>query len=83
MATVVVRNLSEHARDALKARAAAHNRSMEAEARLILTQSVEPTYDPVADWLETAARVRDLGGIEPDEWLPPRTLARSFGFEDD
>jgi plasmid stability protein len=42
MATIIVRNLSEEARRALKARAAQHGLSMEAEARAIIEDAVKP-----------------------------------------
>ncbi|QAU48713.1 FitA-like ribbon-helix-helix domain-containing protein [Bradyrhizobium guangzhouense] len=42
MATVTIRNLSEEAHRALKARAARHNRSTEAEMRAILEAAVRP-----------------------------------------
>ncbi|WP_202613522.1 helix-turn-helix domain-containing protein [Ornithinimicrobium cerasi] len=45
MATVTVRGLDEEVRRRLKVRAAANNRSMEAEARAILTGAVCPA-DP-------------------------------------
>ena len=40
MSVLTVRNLDDVTRDALKARAAAHGRSMEGEARVILTAAV-------------------------------------------
>lgn len=52
MATVTVRGLDEEVRRRLKVRAAANNRSMEAEARAILTGAVCPA-DP-ADPAEPA-----------------------------
>lgn len=42
MATIIVRNLPEETRRALKTRAAAHRRSTEAEVRDILEQAVRP-----------------------------------------
>lgn len=43
MGVVTVRNLDESTRDRLKAQARAHGRSMESEARAILTAAVTPT----------------------------------------
>lgn len=42
MAAVTIRNLSDEAHRALKARAAQHNRSAEAEMRTILEAAVRP-----------------------------------------
>ena len=42
MAAITIRNLSEATHRALKARAAAHNRSTEAEVRSILDAAVAP-----------------------------------------
>ena len=43
MSVLTVRNLDDATRDALKAMAAAHGRSMEGEARVILTAAVFPS----------------------------------------
>lgn len=43
MTVLTVRNLDEGTRQRLKAQAAAHGRSMEAEARAILAAAVTPT----------------------------------------
>jgi plasmid stability protein len=40
MATLTVRNLDDETRDALKAQGVRHGRSMEAEARVILSSAV-------------------------------------------
>jgi len=40
MGSIVVRNLDDGVKQALRVRAAAHGRSMEAEARAILTEAV-------------------------------------------
>jgi len=42
MAAIVIRNLSSETHQALKARAARHGRSAEAEARMILDEAVRP-----------------------------------------
>ncbi|QOR69339.1 Arc family DNA-binding protein [Ruania alkalisoli] len=71
MATVTVRNLPEHTRRALKARAAQHDRSMEAEIRAILEDAVaERTF--IVDWIHTA---HELEGV--DLTLPERQQPRS------
>jgi hypothetical protein len=46
MATLTIRNLPDEVRDALRRRAAEHRRSMEAEARAVLSQAVTPRVDP-------------------------------------
>jgi antitoxin FitA len=52
---VAIRNLSEETHRALKARAARHNRSAEAEMRAILEEAVRP-----ADRLRMGAALADL-----------------------
>lgn len=47
MATLTIRNLSERAYTTLKARAVANQRSMEAEARLLLEKATVRSVDPV------------------------------------
>lgn len=70
MATITVRNLSPTTQRKLKERAAANNRSMEAEARAILTAAVgDDGFGPA--WLAMAA---DIGGVELD--LPERSIPR-------
>ena len=58
MAQVLVRNLDAATVDTLKARAAAHGRSLEQELRLLLTEVAHPTRDEV---VRTAAAIRELG----------------------
>ncbi|MCA1943446.1 MAG: Arc family DNA-binding protein [Yonghaparkia sp.] len=70
MATLTIRNLPEPVRRSLKERAAAHNRSMEAEVRSILENAVAAPPDFIARWIAAAATNR--GDIE----LPDRTPAR-------
>lgn len=69
MAQLLIRNLPEQAKTALKRRAASHGRSMEAEARAILVDIVLPTDDdPVVLWLADAERWRaDIGGVDLPE----------------
>lgn len=57
MAQVIVRNLEKATVDALKARAAAHGRSLEQELRLLLADAAIPTRQQVR---ETAAAIRHL-----------------------
>jgi plasmid stability protein len=58
MAQVIVRNLDEATIAALKARAAAHGRSLEQELRLLLDASARPTRRQVR---QTAEAIRALG----------------------
>lgn len=74
MASIVVRNLPDDVRDALRRRAQRHHQSMEAEARAILSEAVG-SVDPVLAWLDESRDVRDeLGGV--DLPVPARTAAR-------
>lgn len=63
MAAITVRNLSDETHRALKARAAAHHRSTEAEVRAILDAAVTPPKRP-----RLGALLADIGrsvdGIE-------------------
>ena len=64
MSVVTVRNLDEATRDRLKARARTHGRSMEAEAREILTAAV--TAPPIGNGL--GSRIAALfADLEVDE----------------
>lgn len=69
MATLVVRNVDEAVHARLKERAAAHGRSMEEEARIILRQSLVTAPVEVAQTLGQAMRAifEPLGGLD----LPP------------
>ncbi len=57
MAQVIVRKLDQQTVSALKARAAAHGRSLEQELRLILATAAQPTRREVQ---ATAAAIRSL-----------------------
>ena len=74
MAVMTIRGLDDEVRDKLRLRAAQHGRSMEAEARAILTEAVtSPVERTLVDVL---LQMREaLGGLELE--IPPRTdLAR-------
>jgi plasmid stability protein len=58
MAAILVRNLDADVQRRLKERAAANNRSMEAEARAILTGAVTDS-GLVSAWLELAGGLKD------------------------
>jgi plasmid stability protein len=70
MATVTVRNLDDDVQRRLKLRAALHHRSMEAEARAILSAAVRGTSF-AQSWLDAT---RELRG--PDLELPGRSAPR-------
>lgn len=61
MATLTVRNLDEEALEALRALSAAQGRSMEAQARLILTAAVRPRDTQSAQGLGSRIRARFEG----------------------
>lgn len=71
MAALSIRGLDDEVRERLRVRAARHGRSMEAEARAILTDAVREPH--AAEGLFTALldRFGALGGVELD--LPPRS----------
>lgn len=72
MAVVTVRNLDDEVQRRLKQRAAGNNRSMEAEARAILSAAVTEA-DFAADWVLRTAKFR---GDDLD--LPDRTTPREL-----
>src|SRR6266508_2887354 len=71
MATITVRNLDDDTQRRLKLRAAANNRSMEAEARAILSDAVRvDTF--ASDWILLFEPFR--GDFETPEHSTPRVL---------
>jgi len=79
MATLTIRNLPEHVRDNLRVRAAQNGRSMEAEARTVLTESVSGGRQSLSRD-EIAQRVRDVQKVfekykKPDESVVDEFLA--------
>jgi len=70
MATLTVRDLADDVRDRLRIQAAEHGRSMEAEARAILTEAVSPIELSILDVL-MSLRER-LGNVDLDPYLPAR-----------
>jgi len=70
VANITVRNLDDEVQRRLKQRAATHGRSMEAEARAILTSALARGGLARA-WLEATSELRG-----PDLTLPPRTAPR-------
>lgn len=74
MATITVRNLDDDVQQRLKLRAAAHGRSMESEARAIISAAV--TDDAfIVDWIAAAQSL----AVELD--LPARSMAREIDLE--
>jgi len=77
MATITVRDLDDDVRDRLRQRAAAHGRSMEAEARAILAASVTDS-----SWLTTLIEVSTAYTAQgPDLEQPERDLPREVTLE--
>ena len=80
MAAVTIRNLSDEVHRALKVRAARHNRSAEAEMRIILEAAVRPV-----DRLRLGTALSDMGrkigltqadveALEPGDRTPAEPL---------
>ncbi len=74
MASITIRNLDNDVKTRLRIRAAAHGRSMEEEARLILREAVERQAGPTNLTRAIRARFAPLGGVELE--LPPRPPMR-------
>ena len=78
MADLSIRGLDDEVRELLRQRAAANGRSMEAEARAILSAAVRPA-DGSAGFLATLhERFQRLGGVElelPERSTPPRAAS--------
>lgn len=71
MAALSIRNLDDGVKHRLRRRAAAHGRSMEAEARAILEEAVRPPRTPDNLLVALYERFQELGGVELD--IPERT----------
>jgi antitoxin FitA len=75
MAALSIRNLDEAVKQRLLLRAARHGRSMEAEARAILTAAVSESADSAGLFTALLDRFAQLGGVDlelPDRDEPPR-----------
>jgi plasmid stability protein len=80
MATITIRNLDEKVKRALQIRAAKNGRSMEAEAREMISAPITKSQSRSRNGLGTAVHKRfaALGGV--DLQIPPRAVAkRSVG----
>ncbi len=62
--SLLIRNLPESLKPALRRRAAAHGRSVEAEARVILEEAIAADEDFVSWWLD------EMASVPPGELLP-------------
>ena len=71
VAAVSIRNLDDTVRERLRVRAAANGRSMEAEMRAILVDSVREPGDDEGLLGTLVTRFAELGGIDLD--LPSRS----------
>jgi antitoxin FitA len=75
MAALSIRNLDESVKQSLQSRAARHGRSMEAEARAILTEAVCEPADSAGLFTALLDRFGMLGGVDlelPDRSEPAR-----------
>jgi antitoxin FitA len=70
LSAMSIRNLDERVKERLRVRAARHGRSMEAEARAILTEAVSEPGDAGGLAQAIIDRFGAVGGVELD--LPPR-----------
>jgi antitoxin FitA len=80
LAALNIRNLDDSVKRRLQVRAARHGRSMEAEARAILTEAVREPADSVGLFTTLLDRFGTLGGIDLE--LPGReepARAADFG----
>ena len=81
MSSIIVRGLDEYVKKQLAVQAKKHGRSMEAEARDILTRAARPPHIGLA--LLHAAQQADVSGTNPGLVLPERTpndTARAADF---
>jgi antitoxin FitA len=75
MAALSIRDLDETVKRRLQLRAARHGRSMEAEARAILTEAVSEPADSAGLFTALLDRFAVLGGVDlelPDRAEPAR-----------
>lgn len=80
MASITIRNLDDGVKTRLRVRAAAHHRSMEEEARLILREAVDKPASPANLGEAIHRRFVALGGVELD--LPSReSMPKPPGFD--
>lgn len=81
MATLTIRNLPDHVRDRLRIRAAHNGRSMEAEARMILEESLVEPGSIDLSWVEAFTEIgRKYGPVELP--IPPREVEPFKTFDE-
>lgn len=66
MATLTIKNLPDEVYEALKASAAAHRRSIIAEATVLLERALGQRFVPEADVLARAQRLREQTPVRLD-----------------
>jgi len=71
MSALSIRNLDESVKERLQLRAARHGRSMEAEARAIITEAVSESADSAGLFTTLLDQFGVLGGVDME--LPGRT----------
>jgi len=86
MASITIRNLDDAVKRNLRKQAAEHGRSLEAEAREILSQNVHSSSSPIPKTgLDLFRGIRDVvekyGGVELE--IPPRTPGRAVNLYED
>jgi antitoxin FitA len=65
MSAITIRKLPDGAKQRLRMRAAAHGRSMEAEAREILMDALSNTSRADVSWIEQLIEIGDrMGGVD-------------------
>jgi plasmid stability protein len=75
MASVLIRNIDDDLKSRLRVRAAEHGRSMEEEARAILSQALAPPTNPTYNLVRSIrAKFEPLGGVDLE--IPPREMPR-------
>ena len=73
---ITIRKLPDETKQKLRIRAAAHGRSMEAEARAILVAELDRPAIMELSWIQQLVALgRKAGGVELE--IEPRDLARS------
>lgn len=81
MASLIIRNLDDALKVRLRTRAASHDRSMEAEARLILRDALGPDPEPARLASRIHARFLEAGAADLE--LPERSDPPRRGTEED
>lgn len=85
MASITIRNLDDNVKKRLRKQAAENGRSLEAEAREILSRSAAIAAKPPLTGLDMMRPLRDFvskyGGVTLD--IPPRTPMRDLPFQEE